>query len=47
MSKKQNGFVKGATSKCDNTAHIHVGAVGKGHRGCSHNATKLLCVWEK
>lgn len=45
MAKKTNGFRKAATSKCGNQAHVHVGVLGKGHRGCGLNATKLQCVW--
>lgn len=47
MAKKANGFTKAKLSRCDGTAHVHVGAIGKGHRGCHHNAKKLLCVWER
>lgn len=41
------GFVKAQLTDCVKTAVIHKGALGKKHRGCSKNATKVLCSWVK
>jgi hypothetical protein len=48
MGKKQSTFIQGKLSRCEREKiHIHVGAVGKPHRGCHHNEKRALCVWER